>query len=224
LPHHEYLSWGGKHEDVVLTFPEPPDARSVQQFVDLCAYVPRPNAHLMFIPKNVLGDASRSEMAAQRVVPGSELTSSHVEKEFGRIVDFLIRAGVDCNQGDIDGVTPLMIAAKFGLLFILRKLLARGADAMATDARGNSALHYARAFVQLTAAQILQEHTLSADGGADGSEEPVSVLDTAPNADGRLPSEVEGEGILIFPEPAERMLFVSRIPKKSDSLAVSRVI
>lgn len=216
MPHPEYRAWGGRREDVVLTFPEPSDPQAIQQYVDLYAYVPTPKAHLAFIPQGILGDASRSEMAAQRVVPGSELTSSSVEKEFGRIVEFCIRAGADPNQGDIDGVTPLMLAARFGLLFIIRKLLAR-ADPLQSDARGNNALHYADAFSQPTAADILRESTLNGDGEG-------SVLDSAPNADGHLPHEVQGTGLAIFPEPAERLLFVGRPPARSGALSVSRLI
>ena len=96
-----------------------------------------------------MGDVSRSAAAAARVVPGAELTSSPLEKEFGRCCDFLVKVGVDVNAGDRDGITALHLAARYGLLFIIRRLLARGANPSSADNSGNTPLHWASAFQQV---------------------------------------------------------------------------
>lgn len=215
-PLQDYLDWGGNHADVILTFPELKDAQAVAQWVDRYAFVPRTGVHTSFIDQALLGDVSRSEAAAKRVVPGNELTSTTTEKDYGRIVDFLVRSGVDMNAGDVDGVTALMMACKFGLLFIIRKLLLRGADAQLADAMGNTAMHYARAFKQVTAADVLAEFTADDSGG--------SVLDLVPNAEGKTPGEVKGLGISIFPDSAERLVNVPRLAPKSESLHITKAL
>jgi uncharacterized protein len=214
LPAQDYMNWGGNFGDVHLTFPEPHDPLAVRQVVDSTAFVPKPNAHLAFINKALFGDTSRSEAAAERVKNGTELTSTQTEKEFGRIVDFLLRAGVDANAGDVDGVTPLMLACKYGLLFIVRRLLTRGADPSLTDAGGNTAFHYARAFKQGAAAELLKEFTSDESGG--------STLDNIPNAAGKTAKEVAGHGCGIQGETHERLVYVPRVPKRSKSLVVSQ--
>lgn len=216
LPAQPYMNWNGNHGDVHLTFPEPLDPLAVQQEVDRNAFVPRPGAHLAFVPKSILQDAARSEAAAQRAKNGTELTSSQTEKEFGRIVDFLLRSGVDVNAQDADGVTALMLAVKYGLLFIIRKLLSKGADPMMVDSVGNTAMHYAYAFKQAASAEMLTEFTVDETTGAGSS-----TLDQVPNGAGRLAREVPGQGIMIHPDTHERLVYVPRLPKKSRSLEVT---
>lgn len=213
LPPIDYMLWGGNFSDVHLTFPEPIDPLAVRQSIDRYAFVPRPNAHLAYISKSLLADASRSEMAMERVKNGTELTSTQTEKEFGRIVDFLIRAGLDSNMGDVDGVTALMLACKYGLLFIIRRLLTRGADPLITDNEGNTAMHYACAFKQSAAADLLKEFTPDESEG--------STLDNIPNSQGKTPKEVTSTGIMIFTDTHEKLIYVPRMPKKSGSLVVS---
>jgi ankyrin repeat protein len=214
-PASDYLAWGGNFADVILTFPELRDPLAVAQWVDRYAYVPKPGIHTAFINKSLLGDVSRSEAAAKRVVPGNELTSTVTEKDFGRVMDFLIRSGVDANAGDVDGVTAIMLACKFGLLFIVRKLLLRGADPNLTDAMGNTAMHYAHAFKQSAAVDILTEFTSDGESGS-------SVLDNVPNAEGRSPRDVYGMGIGVFPDSAERLVNVPRVAPKSNSLHITQ--
>jgi len=213
VPPQDYLVWGGNFSDVHLTFPEPLDPLAVRQAVDRYAYVPRPNAHLAFISKSLLADASRSEMAMERVKNGTELTSTQTEKEFGRIVDFLIRTGLDTNMGDADGVTPLMLACKYGLLFIIRRLLTRGTDPLLTDNEGNTAMHYCFAYKQSAAADLLKEFTSDENGG--------STLDNIPNQQSKIPKEVQSNGIMILSDSHEKLVYVPRMPKKSGSLVVS---
>jgi ankyrin repeat protein len=204
-PYRAWGDWG----DVLLTFPfiRDPEVRAAS--VDVCAFVPPRGAHRAFAPSAaVAGDVTRSAAAAERVKTGTELTSAPLEKEFGRCAEFLLKAGVDVNAGDADGVTALCLAARYGLLFVMRKLLARGADAAARDSGGNNALHWAKAFAQGGAADIL------AEGGADAALE-------VENAQGQRPRDVWGRGLLILPASRERDLVVPRVQKKSSGLVVS---
>jgi ankyrin repeat protein len=213
LPAQEYRDWGGDFADVLLTFPVVADPFLLEQSVDATAFVPRPGAHKMFIPTSILGDASRSEAAAARVVPGNELTSSVTEKEYGRVLDFLLKAGAAVEHGDRDGVTPLHLAAKYGLLFLVRKLLKAGASPTARDKELNTPFHYAAAFCQPAAADILGEFAKEGDDAAQQR-----------NAAGQAPADVGGMGMLILPRAAEGDIVVQRYPPKSKSLAVTKAM
>jgi hypothetical protein len=198
---------------VLLTFPEPLDALAVRQTVDRNAFVPRANAHLAFISKKMREEAKRSDAAAMRLRNGTELTSTPTEKDFGRVVDFLLRTGVEmADAGDADGVTPLMLAAKHGLLFIMRRLLTArdgyaGCDPARTDAAGNTALHFARAFRQQAAAELLAEF--------------LGDTEDTPNSEGLAPAEVAGRGASLLPVSAEALVVVQRLPKRSGGLPIS---
>jgi ankyrin repeat protein len=167
----------------------------------------------MFIPTAILGEAGRSEAAAARVVPGNELTSSQTEKEFGRVLEFLVKTGADVQHGDRDGATPLHLAAKFGLLFLVRKLLRLGASPAARDRAANTPFHYAEAFCQLAAGEVLAE--FAGEGGEDAAQR---------NEAGQAPADVRGMGMLILPGAAEGDIVVQRFPKKSLSLAVTKAL
>ena len=213
-----YRDWGGDFSDVELCFPVLRDPLHQAQTVDSCAFVPRAGAHKDLIPAALLGDTSRSEAAAARVVPGNELTSCTTEKDAGRVVEFLIKAGVDVDAGDADGVTALMLAARYGLLFIVRRLLLRGAAAVLADAAGNTAMHYAHAFNQAAAAGIIAEFTRADGGGA------ASALDAVRNAAGALPKDCRGAGLSILPTSTEARLVVSHLPKRSKSMRVTAAL
>ena len=223
LPAPGYCGWGGHHADVLLSFPVALDACSVRQTVDRNAFVPRAGAHLAFISKKMREEAKRSPAAALRLRNGTELTSAPTEKDFGRVADFLLNSGFPLvDLADADGVTPLMLAAKHGLLFIMRRLLTergsreapvRGADAALADKAGNTALHYARAFNQAAAAELLLEFTPDEGGG--------STLDHVPNRAGLAAAELAGRGASLLPDSAEARVFVEREQRRSASLPLA---
>ena len=213
-----YREWMGDFADVELCFPILRDPLHAIQTVDACAFVPPPRAYRFLIPQALLGDTSRSEAAAARCVPGNELTSCSLEKDAGRVVDFLIKVGVDVDGADIDGVTPLMLACKYGLLFIIRRLLKSNAQPALTDAAGNTAMHYAAAYVQPAAADILAEYSRA---GPEGLE---STLDGVANACDLKPKDVRGWGPAIASDSHERKLIVAQLPKRSASLRVTAAL
>ena len=220
MPAVGYMNWGGHHADVLLTFPEPLDALSVRQAIDRHAFVPRAGAHLAFISRKMREEAKRSEMAKERLRNGTELTSTPTEKDFGRVMDFLLRTGVDmADVGDADGVTPLMLAAKHSLLFLMRRLLTArdtgfpGADPSRADAAGNTALHYARAFNQPAAAEMVTEFSSDEGGG--------STLDHVANAAGLSAAECAGAGAHILRNSSETRVFVERSQGRSKSLPIA---
>ena len=213
-----YRDWSGDFADVDLCFPVIRDPLHQIQTIDGCAFVPRPRAYRDLIPTALLGDTSRSEAAAARVVPGNELTSCTTEKDAGRVVDFLIKVGVDLDGADIDGVTPLMLACKYGLLFIMRRLLKSGAQTNIQDGCGNTAMHYATAFVQPAAADIIAEFSRLGESGLESS------LDSVTNTLGLKPIDVRGWGPSITPDSHEKKLVVAHLPKKSLSLRVTQAL
>lgn len=130
---------------------------------------------------------------------GSKLHDRIVEtqKEFGLVLSLLVRAGVDVDGADNDGTTPLMLAARHGLVTLAQILLRNGASTDASDFEGNTALHYASAFHKTSAAQAIES--------AGGDEEAV-------NASGKSPLDVAGAGESLHASPAILLL----VPNEND--------
>lgn len=166
-----------------------------------------------FLRQNSFSSAASHEtsLQARRLVPGSELTSSQVEKEYGRIVEFLLRSGTPVDGQDIDGVTPAMLAARYGLLYLLRKLLSRGASTATQDTSGNTVAHYAYAFGHVTAASIVDEFS---------TEETARIR----NAAGHSAPEVAAAGLRILPDSSEQLLVIRPPPKRSSTLVVTSAL
>ncbi|CAM9535609.1 unnamed protein product [Chrysoparadoxa australica] len=55
----------------------------------------------------------------------------------------LLEAGAYCDEPDIEGVTPLLLAAREGAVELVSQLLRAGASRTAMDHGGNTALHVA---------------------------------------------------------------------------------
>jgi hypothetical protein len=229
------MAWGASPADVSLAFYEPPDPETATLVVDPYAFCAPPERAVVsavtaaedapgsrggggrrlssaaFPSAASGGSSAATSLAARRLVPGSELTSPQVEKEFGRVIEFLLRSGCPVDGADIDGVTATMLAARYGLLYLLRKLLARGASPAAADRAGNTALHYAYAFGHVTAAGIVEEAC---------SEEVAG----ARNAAGRSALEVAAAGLRILPDSSEQLLIIRPPPRRSSTLAVSAAV
>jgi ankyrin repeat protein len=63
-----------------------------------------------------------------------------IEKK--EIVDILLEKGADVNLASHKGKTPLMLAAQFGHLWMVKKLLDNGADATLMDKNKSNALYW----------------------------------------------------------------------------------
>ena len=82
----------------------------------------------------------------------------HYASEVGDLarVQFLLDRGADLNARTLDDATPLMLAACCSAsAHVLGALLARGADANASDHLGNASIYFASAFGNIEAVRIL---------------------------------------------------------------------
>jgi len=59
------------------------------------------------------------------------------------ILRLLIRHGAELNVHDTDGLTPLHVASRHGNIATLHELVCAGADWLAVDSLGRSAVHHA---------------------------------------------------------------------------------
>jgi len=59
------------------------------------------------------------------------------------LVYALLDAAADVNAQDVDGRTPVMLAAKAGMLSVVRQMIERGADVLITDNAGDTVYDYA---------------------------------------------------------------------------------
>ena len=87
-----------------------------------------------------------------------------------------------------------------------------GASPTARDREDNTPFHYAHAFCQPAAAEVLAEFCEEA-GDAE-----------LRNGAGQAPAEVAAMGMLILPRAAEGDIVVARRPKTSLSLAVTKAL
>jgi ankyrin repeat protein len=205
IPPDMRTKWTGSSSDVSLSFFEPLD-RDISLFMDSFAYTVAADTgtHVSMKP----GSAESASIAMKRAQPGSELTSTLTEKEYGRVLEWLLKSGCNVNDKDVDDVTPAMLCARYGLLYLLRKLLSKNADVLAVDRRGNTVLHYAYAFRHLVAASVIGEYA------------PES-LHTMRNVDGNTALDVAGSGLAILADTAERLVIIRKPVPKSAMLTVS---
>ena len=143
-----------------------------------------------------------------------------VEKRFMRVAQRLLAAGASPTEADADGVTPLMLAARFGLTLLFATLLQGGegggvAALHCRDSWGNSALHWACAFKQahllLVAQQVCGRQL---HGCVDDAEVWANHRQQGLRA-------VWGAGAGIAPKSAESRLTLRQAPTKSKRLGVS---
>ena len=75
--------------------------------------------------------------------PSESLRYAIIDRD-SALVEKLLKASADPNAVWLENVRPLHVAAKSGSAAIVQKLLDAGADISSVDARGNTALHFAR--------------------------------------------------------------------------------
>ena len=97
-----------------------------------------------------LADGGEEAMAAtEKKVAEADLMEENTAKMFSYVrnadfegVDTMLDEGVDVGVKDVNGNTPLLIAAQQGLKKIAKLLLRRGAKINEVSLSGNSVLHY----------------------------------------------------------------------------------
>lgn len=158
-------------------------------------------SHPKALPGKAAGSLRRRGSARQAAAARAE---QEAEEPFARVAALLLSNGADPDAADADGVTALMLAARFGLSLVCRAILPKVSLSVA-DASGNTALHWAEAFSQVAVVDLLL------DEGADPE---------AANASGATPDDVSGTGMaLVAPTSAEAALArVPRRPRESASL------
>ena len=120
------------------------------------------------------------------------------QARYNRVIIALVSAKVPVDAPDIDGATPLMLAARYGLVDVAACLLRLGANIHAGDVGQNTPLHYAFAFNQQDVAVYLE------DAGSDGD-----VTNDSEDA----PRNVKGKGLKLISAPSEDVLFVRPCPR-----------
>lgn len=116
-------------------------------------------------------------------------------------------AGIDTRDAG-SGWTPLMIAASAGRAENVRQLLYQGADALASNSRGQTALHYAASKGQLDVARILLE---DGPGGGD-----INVRDGAKQCPLHRAAATGNDAVV-------RLLLQPPVPKSQNAREKTRV-
>ena len=107
---------------------------------------------------NVLGpeDVGFIHVVLDVVAGRPDLASKMLE-----VTHLLLRAGINPNQADIDGITPLIKAANVGDGDIAKALLAAGADPELKDTYGYTATRRAQLYQHYNVAQVIENFNAS---------------------------------------------------------------
>lgn len=97
---------------------------------------------------------STSRFALEENYNNTPLCSAIVKGDLGAVMKF-IEYGVDINETS-NGMTPLMFAARYNKVDILKALIARGAEVDVKDEKGFTALKYAELSNAKDAAEFLK--------------------------------------------------------------------
>ena len=89
--------------------------------------------------------------------PGNELHEAIIHGPHERVPALLADGSVDIDERDLNGFTPLMLAAGNGCSRIVKMLLTKGANVSIVDVNGNTALHLTVQEGQVAATKLLVE-------------------------------------------------------------------
>ncbi|ETW06986.1 hypothetical protein H310_03086 [Aphanomyces invadans] len=154
---------------------------------------PTPRTHKSLLHLAVMGFTREvaTQATIQRSTPDASLGKR--EARFGQTIRLAWRALADVQErplaGDDVGMTPLMLVAATGNVFLAQELVraARQDCLEATDQRGNTALHYAYAYCHSSMARWIEGQSVD--------------LAAVENNDQRTPLDVSGFRRKIHPEP-----------------------
>ena len=96
-----------------------------------------------------------------------------INREDTKAFSDMVMLGYDIDEQDIDGYTPLMIAAKNGHRFTVELLVRRGADVNFRNVKGETALDIANKYRYKEIARFLQNEggrSKSPDSGKEASD------------------------------------------------------
>lgn len=156
---------------------------------------------------------------------------AELQRHYGRIATVMLKqADLDPDVADVDGVTPLMLCARYGLCDLMKSFINIGANLIVQDSNGNTALHWAYAYGQRKACNFLEEldlNTSEQNQEVEANEDNYQhrrrncQLLNIRNHDSSLADEVRGDRLGILPSSSERFLEIRPPPLESDSLCVS---
>jgi ankyrin repeat protein len=122
-------------------------------------------------------------------------------------MEFLLRNKHDVNLQDVNGMTPLMLAADRDQAAAMRTLLGSGASVDAADRLGRSALHLSAAAGSNEAVKILLEHGTDPLAVAKRQETPLGIAN-------HYGHEQVEQQLLEALEKADRVIYDSRWPNR----------
>ncbi len=120
------------------------------------------------IPLTLLPNGKNVRIGLTKTDSGTTALFNAILKRRPRMIHSLVRAGVDVNDRNIEGMTPLMVAAEQGYDDCISVLLIHGADPSAVNLEGHSAHDIAIAAGHPETAHSLRIETASSAKSAAG--------------------------------------------------------
>eukprot|EP01138_Halocafeteria_seosinensis_P007991 gb/GECG01008164.1/.p1 GENE.gb/GECG01008164.1/~~gb/GECG01008164.1/.p1 ORF type:complete len:1099 (+),score=129.01 gb/GECG01008164.1/:1-3297(+) len=159
---------------------------------------------------------------------------AELQRHYGRMAGIMVKqGGLDLDGGDVDGVTPIMLAARYGVVELMKALINLGASIGSCDNEGNSALHWAYAYNQKQVCNVLENIDLRRSEQQGTTTEVEADTDNYQhrrrhcqllnirNNNGLVADEVAGEKWQILETCTEQLLEIAHPPMESESLCVS---
>ena len=119
------------------------------------------------IPLTLLPNGKNVRIGLTKTDSGTTALFNAILKGRARMIKSLVRVGVNVNDRNIEGLTPLMVAAEHGDTVIIDALIAEGAEIGATSLDGKTAYDIANDCGHAEAAERLRP------GGVPQAQPPV---------------------------------------------------